>query len=102
MYYLSDFSLARSIKSELLNPNPTNTPQANPKGVILSARDKLRDSALVGTGKYVYSNKLNRRQKKSVDKFMGVLMPKQPKPNFFNPFRKPQPQSVTPPLKTNG
>ena len=94
MYYLADFSLLDSIKNELVNGNSSSstTPQLTPGEFFTRTKNKVRDAAIVGSGKYVYKNKLNRRQKKSVDKLVGAVAPKPPtpptKPSFFNPFFK--------------
>jgi hypothetical protein len=98
--YCANFSgIDRYIKSEITNPT-TTAPGAplSPVEVARRAKTRLQNAALVGGGKFVYDKKLNRRQKRTVNKFLGAINPQQPatvkRPFFFNPFAK---KPVTPP-----
>jgi hypothetical protein len=105
MYYLADFSIGKYVKNELTNESSiekVNSPNYAPKTTVARGLKNTAYLSSVGTGKYFYDNKLNRRQKKQVDKYARLFKPykkPEPKPNFFNklnPFAKPvKPNSST-------
>ena len=104
--FLSDLStnnasfseLKRYVQNELRNPQTqqvVSQPTFNPIGMAKRKVGQVSTLAGIGAAKYVKDNKLNRRQKRQVDKWQNFFNPK-PKKSFLpNPFRK-KPQTTTP------
>lgn len=103
--FLSDLStnnasfseLKRYVQNELRNPQTqqvVSQPGFNPIGMAKRKVGQVSTLAGIGAAKYVKDNKLNRRQKRQVQKWENFFNPK-PKKSFFpNPFRK-KPVSTT-------
>jgi hypothetical protein len=103
--FLSDVSdasfskLKGYIQNELTNPNSQQVvqqPSFNPIGMAKRKVGQVSTLAGIGTAKYIKDNKLNRRQRKQVDKWQNFFNPKPKKQWFPNPFRKKQPTITTP------
>jgi hypothetical protein len=106
--FLSDVSdasfskLKGYIQNELTNPTSQQTvqqPAFNPIGIAKRKVAQVTTLAGIGTAKYIKDNKLNRRQKKQVDKWQNFFNPKPKKQWFPNPFRK---KPLTTPTQPNG
>jgi hypothetical protein len=96
----ADFSVKKYIQEELRNPQSAQIVQQPSFNPIASTKRKIGQVgtlAGIGTAKYIKDNKLNRRQRRQVDKWQNFLNPK-PKQNFLskmNPFRKKQTTNST-------
>jgi hypothetical protein len=85
-------TLKNYVTDELRNPNSVNavnTPGFSPINSVKKGINKTATLASIGTAKYIKDKKLNRRQRRQVNKWQQLVSP-QPakKPFFFNPFRK--------------
>ena len=105
MLFLSDHiasfsSLKKYVQTELQNPQAQQTvaqPGFNPIGMAKRKVGQVTTLAGIGAAKYVKDNKLNRRQKRQVQKWENFFNPQPKKPFFQNPFRKKQIPSTTSP-----
>lgn len=105
MLFLSDVSTASFsklkgyIQNELTNPNSQQVvqqPSFNPIGVAKRKVAQVSTLAGIGTAKYIKDNKLNRRQRRQVDKWQNFFNPKPKKKLLSNPFRKKQQNTINP------
>lgn len=83
--------LKRYVQNELRNPQSQQTvaqPGFNPISLAKRKVGQVSTLAGIGAAKYVKDRKLNRRQKRQVEKWQNFFNPK-PKKSFLpNPFRK--------------
>lgn len=96
MFFLSDheasFSeLKKYVQNELRNQQTQQIvaqPGFNPVGAAKRKIGQVSTVAGIGAAKYFKDNKLNRRQKRQVDKWQNFFNPQPKKKWFPNPFSK--------------
>lgn len=104
-YFIGQVEFAKGvgsyIKNELTNEDTirkVNNPVYDPRNLFKKGFYKTTYASGIGAGKYVYDNKLNKRQRKQVKKWGKLINPApkpEPKKSFFPSFFKPKQKTKT-------
>ena len=107
-YFIGQAQFAKNvglyIKNELTNDDTiqkVNNPVYDPRNLFKKGFYKTTYASSIGAGKYLYDNKLDKRQRKQVQKWGKLVNPNpkvEVKKPFFSSFFKPKTKPVTPPV----